>query len=217
MITAEHFYKKYGYCIIPKGAFLYRMGALRSYGAFFALHPQSAHGFEEGMDRTIQKWVVKKAINTLFAVKYLDKCGHPQTIIDQLYAQLVGPLIRQDDLDVKGRNEETRTKFLTALTATGLSGWLSTQENRSPLELFLLPEYFSFVQLKGICGENSRPKNTLRKIEIIPSKIFVSKTKRSITPTWLEYLNSIKHCRGEWRYGLLQRLFSDSNEQLIIP
>lgn len=201
-------YRKYGYVIVPKGSILFRQGKIiPEYGAFFALHSNWANNFEVGNVDKVDTYEIKEDIRLLFMVSHLNGMGQPITAIEKIYRLLTKEKSKLNDLDIKWRDKSAKTKFVQTLIDEGVSGWLSTQENSPPLEIFFMPENIAKVVLKH---KPYKRYNTLSYLEIFPANRFISKSLNNMKSN-VDYLLDKKVRSSKEMYSLFEKLFIETN------
>lgn len=199
--------EEYGYCIIPRGTILYRQGALcYKYGCFFALHPCWAINFSGKNKAPVRAWIVEDAITVLFAMSHLNPYGFGQCALHGIYQKHFNTSDGLSSLDVKHANKEARGKLQRLLQVQNIEGWLSTIEDKPPLEVFLMPGAMELLEeVSQNISEDSGVRNALRDIEVCPVTGFIEKAYKHLERNW-EYLSEYhKNVDEEW-YSILQRL-----------
>lgn len=207
---SNELFQQYGYCEIPKGTILYRMGEIfEERGATFALHPNWAMNFTEGSNRLIFDYEVMEKIKVLFLVTNLRRNGLPKSAIEELYEAKIGAVNFLDDLDIKNRDVEASSKFKKMISSLNVIGWLTTMEGNQPLEVFLLKEGLKSIKKIGnLIERDDYPKyeNSLRNINVQPSQLFITKSNENLQ----EYFNNLVEYskrQSESHYGLFDKLF----------
>lgn len=199
--------EEYGYCIIPKGTVLYRQGALcHKYGCFFALHPHWAINVSGENKARVRAWTVEYPITVLFAISHLNQYGFGQCALSDIYRKHFNATDSLSSLDVKHANKEAKGKLQSLLQVQNIDGWLSTIEDKPPLEIFLMPG--AVKRLKEESQQNSEDsgaRNALREIEVFPATGFIEKAYNSVAEN-CAYLNENHRHVREDMYSLLQNI-----------
>lgn len=103
---SQELFQKYGYCEIPKGTILYRMGEIyEERGATFAFHPRCTMNLTQGSNKLIFAYEIVVNINVLFLVTHLNWNGFPVSGIEELYEAKVEP---KDALNCSCQNKTKR-------------------------------------------------------------------------------------------------------------
>lgn len=206
---SNELFQKYGYCEIPKGTILYRMGEIfEERGATFAFHPRCTMNFTHGSNKLIFAYETNENINVLFLVTHLNCYGFPVSGIEELYEAKVEPKGALDDIDIKHRNVAASVRFKKMLLGLNVSGWLTTIEGYERLEIFLLPSVLNCIQKRSglVSYENQKFKNSLRSIIVKPSQSFLLISEDKIKKNY-SYLIECSNRQSESEYGLFDKLF----------
>lgn len=195
---------------MPKGSLLFRQGDIMpEYGAFFALCRDWARNFKVGNPDKVSIYEVEEDIKLLFMVSHLNNVGFPITAIEDVYDLLIGGRRNLNDLDIKWKNKSAKTKFVEALEGEDITGWLSTQENTPPLEIFLMPQ-----NIKKIVSRNEllihEHYNTLSYLKVFAPGAFVTKSLNNMKPN-IEYLLDEERRSEKDLYSLFEKLFVETN------
>jgi hypothetical protein len=200
-------FAKYGYCEIPIGADLYRMGGIdRTNGALFSLHPHWALNHRSDLDKIVRKYRTKSALRLPFLVSHLAKNGFPVGAIKNLYRDYIDPNCEFDDVAIKFENRSASKRLREFLTINKISGWLSSMEGNPPLEIFLVPTALDQILLidSNIDGEDEA-QNTLRTIEIFPTNQFLKISKTNFRYSFFD-LSDQDNLSEEW-FSIFEKMF----------
>lgn len=179
-------------------------------GATFAFHPTWAMNFTEGSNKLIFDYKVIEEIKVLFLVTHLRWNGFPVSAVNELYESKIGSVDTLIDLDIKHSNLNASSKFKTMLSNLNIIGWLTTMEGNPPLEIFLLKDGLKNIKKVGNLIEREELRdfeNSLRKINIQPSPLFMSKSEANIQKEYDYLLNFYKR-QVESFYGLFDIFFT---------
>lgn len=207
---SNELFQQYGYCEIPKGTILYRMGEIyEERGATFALHPRCTMNFTHGSNRLIYDYIVEDRMLVLFLVSHLNKRGFPVSAIKDLHNSIIEPRSDFTDIDIKFDNFEASSKFKEMISNQNILGWLTTIEGNPRLEIFILPSGLRTIRKLGRQIDRYSEQeyvNSLRSINVQPSQLFMSKSEENIQKEYacLKYWSKRQ---SESMYGLFDKLF----------
>lgn len=199
--------EEYGYCVIPKGTVLYRQGVLcHRYGCFFALHPRWAINFSGENKAPVRAWIVEDPITVLFAISHLNPYGFGQCALSDIYRKHFDTSDGLSSLDVKQTNKKARGNLQRLLQIHNIEGWLSTIEDKPPLEVFLMPGVLEQLESipQNMCNE-SQAQNSLRMIQIFPIGSFFEVSFNHLERNWGYLCECHKHVEEDW-YSVLQKI-----------
>ncbi|XZF14855.1 hypothetical protein ACTHGU_01855 [Chitinophagaceae bacterium MMS25-I14] len=171
----QSLFNKYGYCELAVGTTVYRMGEIDySTGAFFALHPRWAKGHRLTDDKIIKAYKIKHPIQLLFLISHLNHYGLPIGAISELYATYVASDCNgADDVTIKFENLVSSSKLTQFLMTVEINGWLSSMEDKPPLEVFLVPSALGCIELDKEVDKEQNFINSLRDINVNPHCILL--------------------------------------------
>src|ERR1044072_9668097 len=176
--------EKYGYCVIPKNALLYRAnrGDNSTDQLFFATKYCEAIGW----GRQIQIWKIRNPIEVLFLVRSINHDAKGDSSLPDLYYQIFPNEQRKlDDLDVK-QDEKRRDSFARKLfNEAGVTGWFTSTENGSTgFEICLFNKERINRDLELIeTNENKNHKywiDTIKRMKFYPTQTFYSESRKKI-------------------------------------
>ncbi len=194
-----NYFKKFGYCVVPKNTFLYRGHVSAQYAdcMYFALTPDIAKLF----NREVQVWRVKKAFKIIFLIESINSSCQAISAIPHLINDLYSIKEHkiQDDLKLKEWIKNNTSNFISKFS---LSGWLTSLENNNVLEVCLINSVFiqKHIELQSVIQDQSDIlyRNSLRRFKIYPSIKFYQKSRKKIESHSIANSNYIstysKHC-----------------------
>lgn len=170
----------YGYCIIPKNTLLFRGHADASYNdhMFFATKSLDTTGFND----LLQVWETKKEIKVLFLIDCLNHNSHATSALPRLFNDVFPRESNSnfDDIENKRHNKLVRKLY----EQYEISGWLSSLENGTALEICLFDKKANSDQLQLLqtVSVNNKEyfKNSLDKIKVFPPITFYDKTTQEL-------------------------------------
>lgn len=203
---------KYGYCIVPKGIYLYRGiedDFLRD-EIFFATKFSMASSFGCGR---VQVWKTRNKFELPFLISHLDDFyGKATSALPELYYEAFPNAAENlDDLDVK-QDWRRRSEFASFLfNKRKVVGWFCSIENKDDVELCLFNKnhYLGLVELvEELQNEPEYYVDALRKIMVRPSQPFYDRSAPFIKKTWeysarelnqyRQYRKSYDHCVSDY-------------------
>jgi hypothetical protein len=201
-------FRKYGYCVIPKGTLLFRKGDIdfSRDALFFALNPRWVVTVNTYETQDVQLWETKKDIKVLFMIKELNEYGHPKCALTEIYKHFTSETTDLDAVNIKGRDFERRTILIDYLKQNKVHGWLTKIDSGYPLEICLFPSSITLPQIKLKEQSTTIPKqyksyNALYNVNIVPSKTFVNKTQKNLAG------RLAKRSKRKDEYGLFELFF----------
>jgi hypothetical protein len=202
----QFLFDQYGFCEIPVGTYIYRMGKIDSTtGAFFALHPRFARCHRSDQGHEVKAYKIQKTIQILFLISHLNHFGLPIGAVKNLYESYVGTDCKNaDDITVKFENYNISRKLTQFLMQLDVSGWLSSMENKPPLEIFLTPAALYNIKVEEYGYAKKFINNSLRQIKITPTAHFIGISKSNID-------NNFKYLLGndieESQFSIFEKIF----------
>lgn len=173
----------FGYCIIPKGTFLYRGHVDEGFQdcMFFALKFWVAGAFND----SVQVWRTTNEIEIIFLVESVNSRSWTESALPRVYKAVFPDesLSKYDDLDNKHRDIERRNRLIKTLNSEyGLIGWLTSLEDAIELEICLFYEKGNQIELIEIVNKNSEKyyKDSLNQINIFPTQDFYERTYKRL-------------------------------------
>ncbi len=187
---------RYGHSIIPKGTILFRGFNDNSYHdvMFFGLQKYVITRFG-----TPQLWITKEEIKLPFLINEINADSNCKSSIPELYTELTDNT-GLNDLEIK--NDYThRNNFINQLKELKTSGWLSSLENKSELEICLFNDNEKKVAFYGYIDEDQNKYNhfnSLSQISIFPSSSFILNATQNLNDYPFEnYKNGVNNWINE--------------------
>lgn len=212
-------YNAYGYCLIPKGVYLYRCADNTEIREcmFFGLDPLVAGCFQDLNDPSIHIWQTIEPIKILFMVSYIDSQARAESAIVEIYESYFPGREKVNDMEIKSYNRTLRDALISKLIDDGIGGWLSSLENAQQLEICLFADRIrQEKRIKFVSSQSDNaphPITSLKKIKIYPSDRFYKLSEeplkfqlypkykqriRSILKEELESTDDINYIKNFW-------------------
>jgi hypothetical protein len=136
-VPANELIEKYGFCIIPSGTLFFRGYAsveLLDY-MFFSTNKYVANVFCE----KVQVWRTISEIKLIFLIDKLDRNSWVQSALPAVMRHIQPPGDSREwrDLDIKHNPEVMREVVIYLSVEHGISGWLTSLEDKVELEVCL--------------------------------------------------------------------------------